>query len=98
MLNFRQLRSFSKLLWIRGSINKVHIYISTVDYYMLTMTAEAELLKIQQEKPAFSLSLLQIVASESFPLNTRLSSALCFKNYIRFNYVVSPVAHSRRPF
>ncbi|OBT48136.1 hypothetical protein VE00_01010 [Pseudogymnoascus sp. WSF 3629] len=49
--------------------------------------AEAELLKIQQEKPAFSLSLLQIVASESFPLNTRLSSALCFKNYIRFNYV-----------
>lgn len=55
------------------------------------LLAEAELLKVQEAKPNFALLLLQIVSLDSFPLNTRLSSALCFKNYIRFNYVVRSV-------
>ncbi|KAN0103021.1 Cse1 domain containing protein [Hyaloscypha variabilis] len=44
-------------------------------------------LKDEETKPGFSLLLLNIVASESLPLNTRLSGALCFKNFIRFNWV-----------
>jgi hypothetical protein len=45
-------------------------------------------LKIEEKKSGFSLLLLNIVASESLPLNTRLSGALCFKNFIKFNWVV----------
>lgn len=45
-------------------------------------TAEAELLK-EEEKPGFSIALLHIVASDSYPSNVRLGSALCFKNFIR---------------
>ncbi|TAQ83709.1 hypothetical protein B7494_g7965 [Chlorociboria aeruginascens] len=49
---------------------------------------QAELaLKAEETKPGFSLLLLSIVASEALPFNTRLSGALCFKNFIRFNYV-----------
>ncbi|KAK3077717.1 hypothetical protein LTS18_009491, partial [Coniosporium uncinatum] len=40
----------------------------------------------EQIKPGFSLGLLQIVASGSFPHTTRLSSALYFKNFIRRNW------------
>lgn len=40
-------------------------------------------LKQEEEKPNFSLALLQIVDNESFPLNTRLASALFFKNFIK---------------
>ncbi|KAH9844897.1 CAS/CSE protein, C-terminus [Teratosphaeria destructans] len=43
-------------------------------------------LKQEETKPAFSLALLQIVASDSFPQTTRLSSALFFKNFIRRNW------------
>lgn len=44
---------------------------------------------IQQEhtKPGFSLTLLQIVASDASPQNTRLSAALYFKNFIKRNWV-----------
>jgi hypothetical protein len=49
--------------------------------------AEAAL-KLEETKPNYSLLLLQIVASNDLPINTRLSSALYFKNFIRFNYVV----------
>jgi exportin-2 (importin alpha re-exporter) len=45
-------------------------------------------LKAEEKKPGFSLLLLNIVASESLLLNTRLSGALCFKNFIKFNWVV----------
>ncbi|KAJ6438573.1 chromosome segregation protein Cse1 [Purpureocillium lavendulum] len=48
--------------------------------------AEAAL-KEEAVKPHYSLSLLNIVNSESLPLNTRLAAALAFKNFIRFNYV-----------
>jgi hypothetical protein len=52
-----------------------------------TPTAEAAL-KAEETKPGFSLLLLNIVASEALPLNTRLAGALCFKNFIKFNWVV----------
>jgi len=45
-------------------------------------------LKAEEKKPGFSLLLLNIVASEALPQNTRLSGALCFKNFIRFHWVV----------
>ncbi|KAK2628640.1 hypothetical protein QTJ16_001743 [Diplocarpon rosae] len=48
--------------------------------------AEAAL-KNEERQPGFSLLLLNIVASESLPLTTRLSGALVFKNYIKFNWV-----------
>ncbi|TIA48524.1 Cse1-domain-containing protein [Aureobasidium pullulans] len=37
----------------------------------------------EEAKPQFSLALLQIVASDSYPNTTRLSAALFFKNFIR---------------
>ncbi|RMZ67072.1 chromosome segregation cse1 [Pyrenophora seminiperda CCB06] len=41
----------------------------------------------EQTKPGFSLSLLQIVASNASPPNTRLSAALYFKNFVKRNWV-----------
>lgn len=51
--------------------------------------AEAAL-KQEAAKPQYSLSLLNIVNSDSLPINTRLAAALAFKNFIRYNYVVRP--------
>ncbi|KAH6655266.1 chromosome segregation protein [Truncatella angustata] len=45
------------------------------------------LLKAEEKQPKFSLLLLQIVHNESLPAQNRLSAALYFKNFIRFNYV-----------
>ncbi|KAH3226524.1 hypothetical protein KXV86_000838 [Aspergillus fumigatus] len=47
--------------------------------------AEATL-RQEEQKPGFSLQLLQITASTSYPYNTRLASALCFKNFIKRNW------------
>lgn len=44
-------------------------------------------LKQEEKKPGFSLSLLRIVHEEKLPVKTRLAAALCFKNFIRHNYV-----------
>ncbi|KAI0124261.1 CAS/CSE protein [Xylariales sp. AK1849] len=44
-------------------------------------------LKAEEKKPRFSLQLLQIVHNASLGINTRLAASLCFKNFIRFNYV-----------
>jgi exportin-2 (importin alpha re-exporter) len=49
------------------------------------LTAEVAL-RQEEAKPGFSLSLLQITASANYPYNTRLASALCFKNFIRRNW------------
>lgn len=46
-------------------------------------------LKAQETNPGFSLALLQIVNTDSFPQATRLAAALFFKNFIRRNWVVS---------
>ncbi|OTA25494.1 hypothetical protein BTJ68_12383 [Hortaea werneckii EXF-2000] len=43
-------------------------------------------LKQEEAKPGFSLALLQITAADSFPLQTRLASALFFKNFIKRNW------------
>ena len=58
--------------------------------------AEASL-KQEEDKPGFSLSLLQIVASESFPQQTRLASALFFKNFIRRNWTDEDGNHKLPP-
>ncbi|KAI0875042.1 CAS/CSE protein [Hypoxylon argillaceum] len=44
-------------------------------------------LKLEEKKPQFSLQLLKIVATDSFEHKIRLAGALCFKNFIRHNYV-----------
>ncbi|KAJ5778914.1 hypothetical protein N7457_006634 [Penicillium paradoxum] len=43
-------------------------------------------LRQEEQKPGFSLQLLHITASEATPYNTRLASALCFKNFIKRNW------------
>ncbi|KAF2861245.1 Cse1-domain-containing protein [Piedraia hortae CBS 480.64] len=40
-------------------------------------------LKNEEARPGFSLALLQIVATASFPQDTRLASALFFKNFVK---------------
>jgi exportin-2 (importin alpha re-exporter) len=47
--------------------------------------AEAALQEAEQ-KPNFSISLLQIVADGNNDRNLRLAAALCFKNFIRRNW------------
>jgi exportin-2 (importin alpha re-exporter) len=37
-------------------------------------------------KPGFSIALLHIVAANTYPVNIRLASALCFKNFVRRNW------------
>ncbi|KAI1407444.1 putative mportin-alpha export receptor [Hypoxylon sp. FL1857] len=44
-------------------------------------------LKAEETKPQFSLQLLKIVATENLEPKIRLAGALCFKNFIRHNYV-----------
>lgn len=54
---------------------------------LTTITAEDAILKAEA-KPAFSVSLLQIVATEAYGPTARLASALYFKNYIKRNWTV----------
>ena len=80
-------------LWIQDSTSRVNTtsYFSLVCSHVVTdrRISTAELaLKAEESKPGFSLLLLNIVAAEALPLNTRLSGALCFKNFIKFNWVV----------
>ncbi|KAL4992880.1 CAS/CSE protein [Aspergillus falconensis] len=52
-----------------------------------TQTKQAEAaLRQQESNPNFPISLLQITSSDSYPLGTRLSSAILFKNVIRRNW------------
>ncbi|KAI9158678.1 Importin alpha re-exporter [Paramyrothecium foliicola] len=44
-------------------------------------------LKQEATKPQYSLTLLNIVNSDTLPVSTRLSAALAFKNFLRSNYV-----------
>jgi exportin-2 (importin alpha re-exporter) len=52
----------------------------------LTPGVAQEALENQQRSKGFSLALLQITASENYPLNTRLAGALYFKNFIKRNW------------
>lgn len=52
---------------------------------MVSFTAE-NALRQEEQKPGFSLQLLQITASQSSPNHIRLASALCFKNFIKRNW------------
>ena len=51
----------------------------------LTYVAEQSI-RNEERKPGFALLLLQLTASESYPYNTRLASALFFKNFISRNW------------
>ena len=42
-----------------------------------------EALRSAERKPGFSVLLLQVVASNSYPQTSRLAAALCFKNFVR---------------
>lgn len=48
--------------------------------------AEAQI-KSEEQTPQFALYLLQITASETYPTQTRLASALFFKNFVKRNWV-----------
>ncbi len=55
----------------------------------------AELAIVQEEqKPNFSLSLLQIVSTEAYGGTARLASALYFKNYVKRHWIVCTSAMS----
>jgi exportin-2 (importin alpha re-exporter) len=54
----------------------------------LTHVSAEQALKAQESTPGFSLALLQIVNTDSFPQATRLAAALFFKNFVRRNWVV----------
>ncbi|KAL2828225.1 CAS/CSE protein [Aspergillus cavernicola] len=43
-------------------------------------------LRQQESNPNFAIQLLQITATETYPYNTRLASALFFKNFIKRNF------------
>jgi exportin-2 (importin alpha re-exporter) len=43
-------------------------------------------LREQEKKPGFSLLLLHLTATTTYPYNTRLASALFFKNFIKRNW------------
>jgi hypothetical protein len=69
--------------------HKQGIFQSFLIVFVPTKFLPAEVaLKQEENKPNFSLLLLQIVSTEDLPLNTRLAGALCFKNFIKFNWVV----------
>lgn len=59
---------------------------------ILICSAEASISQ-EQTKPGFSLSLLQIVASDAFPPTVRLASALYFKNHIKRHWVNEDGVH-----
>lgn len=65
--------------------NKQGSYCSCSAMILLTDSAELAL-RQEEKKPGFSLQLLQITATASYPYNTRLASALCFKNFIKRNW------------
>lgn len=55
--------------------------------HLIVHTAEAAIGEAEK-KPGFSVSLLQIVATEGYGATARLASALYFKNYIKRNWTV----------
>lgn len=62
------------------------------------LTGPAELkIRAEEKKPGFSLVLLHITASDTFPSNTRLASALFFKNFIKRNWTDEDGNHKLSP-
>jgi hypothetical protein len=86
----RPSHSYCRRRWTLSSTNRVCYEAFPHRSIIANWVSAAEVaLKHEETKPGFSLLLLNIVASEALPLNTRLSGALCFKNFIKFNWVVS---------
>lgn len=59
--------------------------LSSAAFQLTCITAELKI-RAEEKKAGFALSLLQITASGDFKYNTRLASALFFKNFIRRNW------------
>jgi len=84
----------SKPASTRGSTSKVRsCFLFTFSPAYVTppniFTSPAETtLREQERQPGFSIALLQITASNSYPINSRLASALFFKNFIKRSWVV----------
>lgn len=77
--------------WILDGTRRVSCYnhnkVSWGFINILFSSILAELaLRQEEQKPNFSLQLLQITASAASPYNIRLASALCFKNFIKRNW------------
>ena len=78
---------FLKQAWIQVKIRKVRVCNLFILNRTLTDAAETAILR-EEKKPGFSVSLLQIVASDAYSSTARLASALYFKNFIRRNWTV----------
>ena len=95
-------RNYWEIPWYLHNINKVRDLVSCLVSYRsawqkLVVLCSASCwyyaaeiaLKQESRKPGYSILLLQIVAEESVPQSVRLSASLSFKNFIKFNWVVS---------
>lgn len=71
----------------RQGMSQTH-HITYIIHAHLTHVSAEQALKAQESTPGFSLALLQIVNTDSFPQATRLAAALFFKNFVRRNWVV----------
>lgn len=82
----KQLYSSSKLLSIQRHTERVSENNPTFQLILMPAIAEANL-KAAEKSPQFSILLLNILRDESLPLSTRQSGAVCFKNFMKYNYV-----------
>jgi exportin-2 (importin alpha re-exporter) len=61
----------------------------SVEQLLIRFGAAEKTLRSIETQPGFALQLLQLVASDGIPMNTRLAGALYFKNFIGRNWTVS---------
>jgi hypothetical protein len=85
----RQLQANCRPVLIRSRADRVSVHRTVSMFTKANFSIAEQTLKTQETSPGFSLALLQIVNTDSFPQATRLAAALFFKNFIRRNWVVS---------
>lgn len=85
---YRHLLIFLKLASIQQKTSKVGPFRGHLSLPELMIVAE-RVISLEEKKPGFSVSLLQIVAAEKYGGIARLAGALYFKNFIKRNWTVS---------
>lgn len=70
-----------------GKVSHPKTELFLAPFFTNSIIAEDAILKAEA-KPAFSVSLLQIVATDAYGSTARLASALYFKNYVKRNWTV----------
>lgn len=65
----------------------MRLLILNVERHSLTISPAEAAIQQAEQGPGFSLALLQIVGSDTFPQTSRLAAALYFKNFIRRAWV-----------